>query len=384
MLSGGGIKLSDYIRVNESKHGISCGINKLDSSLSGGRGFKDEGFYDISSVIGGYGVGHWDILMQLIVNRLKLELKKNYTERRKILVLQNVDKIPWFKLQRHLSESDSAQELLDMIDIVSIEKLSEIFVLFNLYQEHQLLDKYCLVVIDSFHYLYSQNLSQIQHLLRHSGEHSVNQPVQSRTVSPTTKFYQSIKCLFHLFKGIIYKYHLMVVTTGKLDIYNQKVLTFPKNKEIDADEDDDQAQQSSHFYQKIMVPVISLNNDLSLYYTDRVIIYRDWVLDSPQYGTLSGLSTLVRPNGVEDSFRLLEAGSIYCMPHYLCIGSKQFNKDHFVSGWFGVGKERPIIDLEPCPIHSASAFPLQVEIEKNEQNREHRQSSPHEIPDSQC
>lgn len=302
---------------------ISSGITKLDKALLGDNGFKP-GIYDISGSVGYVGLGCYEIIFNVMIEIL--------SNGEKVLSIESINKIPWFKLRKRSKFQDSFN---NQIDCIRIENLIDLIILFN----NKIDDDYSIIIIDSFPILYSDYLKNLKKI--------VNTETNSE---PIIKFYQSLKKLFHLMQ-VNTSRKTMIFTVGTMDIFTQRVLMH--DSQLSVDEDHTNSSSSSYINQQILVPTISLKSDLNSYYNNRIIIYRDWVVENMQNELTSGLKEL----SFEESIQLLNNGKLKCLPHYLCItpnpihldesrDDNKRNTNNKINGFFLIDNQFQILDIE--------------------------------------
>lgn len=291
--------LVDVLNEDLSLSGVKSGLKKLDYSLKGHRGFLPGHLYDISSVMGVHGVGYYDIIMNVIGHFL-------ITSDKDILFIESFNKIPWFKLKNVVNRH--------RIKVLKVKSMNEIIILFK---QEEIIKNFGLIIIEPFNYLYQMNLELLK------------KPIKSvEMLNPITKFHQSIKCLFESFISLCNKHQIIIFTMGQMDVYNQRINTNTRDE---------------FFNQRILVPIISLKSEISNYYTNRILLFRDWVIEDGD--TLNN-----------QSFKLLGNGKIECLPNFICIEPKSNNKKSI--GWFSVDNKFRILDLEDFLIPENNADQL--------------------------
>lgn len=289
--------LIDLLQNDQHVNGIGSGLRKLDHSLKGHRGFLPGHLYDISSVMGVHGVGYFDIIMNVINQFL-------FQDQRDVLFIESFNKIPWFKMKNVINK--------DRIKILKVKSMNEIIILFK---QGEIIKKFGLIVIEPFNSLYQMNLELIK------------RPIKSNdNLNPITKFHQSIKCLFDLFLNLCNQYQIILFTMGQMDVYNQRINTTSKDE---------------FFNQRILVPIISLKSPISNYYTNRILLFRDWVIEDGDKLD-------------NHSFKLLTNGKIECLPNFICIDPKS-NHNKKSIGWFSVDNKFRILDLDDSILLEKSA-----------------------------
>lgn len=279
--------LVDVLREDESINGIGSGLRKLDHALKGHRGFLPGHLYDISSVMGVHGVGHFDIVMTVIEGFLS-------RDEREVLFVHSFNKIPWFKMKNIAARR--------RVKVVKVNSMNEIIVLFK---ATELVSRFGLIVVEPFSYFYQRNLDLLRRPL-----------LSSENLNPITKYQQSIKCLLESFMSLCKSHKIIMFTMGQMDVYNQRINTG------DTDE---------FFNQRILVPMISLKSQISNYYTNRILLFRDWVIEDGEKLD-------------HQSFKQLSNGKIECLPNFLCIEPRVHAKR--TTGWFGVDNKFRLLDLD--------------------------------------
>lgn len=317
---------------SRNKPCISSGVQKLDGLLKGGEGFKT-GIYDVSGSVGNIGIGVYEIVFNAMIGVLQ--------QNKKILYIQTTNKIPWFKLTKSNKYQKSFGKLINCIEI---ENLIELIVVF---QAADIFKPYAMVIIDSFPTLYSNYFR----LIRSEINNSINDSKVKNSGNNETiiKFYQSIRKLFHVMQSICFQNdQLMIFTIGSMEVFNQKVKIYTSD-ESDDNDSEIHTSATSFINQQILVPVISLKSDINSYYTNRIIIYRDWVAENSENQLIQGLT--MKTNFLEESISLLNNRRMKCLPHYLCITSNPVTIDDTESsvsntGFFLVDNNFQIIDIE--------------------------------------
>lgn len=285
----------DLLR-NQPIH-CTTGIDKLD-----GDGF-DEGIYDISGSIGYGSIGVYEIIIELMISKLGNDGK--------VLFIESYNKFPWFKLEMNKRYD---KRFANMVDCISIDNLMELIILMK--NNDRLLDNYNMIIIDSFNLMYEGFIEELR------GEKS--------------KYEQCVHLLFYQMNKLCGNGKIMF-TIGGMSSISQRVY-----KEEEEDDDDEEGEESiegenivnRYIKQDILVPTISLNNKLNIYYKRRIIIYRDWIYDD---GKLSNCEYILFER---DVIRLNE-GKIKCVPHYISIG-----EGSSVCGFFLISKTFELIDIE--------------------------------------
>lgn len=291
------------------------GLRKLDSSLLGGNGFTPTQLYDISSTPGT--VGKWELIFHVVLNILS-------KDSRKILIIENFEKIPWFKMERNnLFQSNWRSR----IECINAKTLSEIAYL--LQQFH--FNDYSLVIVDGF-----QDMC-------HAAEVGIKKNTKDGVYAPLRKLQDSINLLVTTMSKFADQGNTIFITTGKLNVFNQRIKQSALEQPENDDSDYSDTEDPSFFIQRILVPEISLQSVTSDLYANRIVLYNDWVnKDSKR----SGLDQSV---GITRYIRMVEKKQMSVTPHFLCISTNansSANKDAFVQGSFQVSDNFELIDGE--------------------------------------
>ncbi|OUT22311.1 hypothetical protein CAS74_002027 [Pichia kudriavzevii] len=221
---------------------------------------------------------------------------------------------PWFKLAKNRRFKE---EYSSRIKEVTLLTLADLVILVD---DDHWWGQYMFVVIDSMAELYSDALDNIKDL----GNDVV------------TRYYKSTRLLFHKLQKIAS--NKFVFTIGGMKLFNQRVHV--QSESVDSDNNDKETPTVKSAIQQILVPIISLKSDLNLYYTNRLIIYRDWVQDN-EFGLQSKLTDFT------ESVVALNKGHMKCVPHYLYIDPAPITPSHSSkSGFFLVDGNGNLLDID--------------------------------------
>lgn len=260
---------------------VSTGLRKLDYKLKGRKGVLPGNLYDVTSVMGIHGTGYYDIVMSIINNYVKQKSGD-------VLFVSGINKIPWFKIK----VADRSR-----VKIVQAESLVDIIALF---QEGEYLKNFGMVVIEPFGYFYQVKMNELN-----TGKKDT-----------LVRYEQAINSLFHMMLHTCHNNNSIVITMGQMEIYSQKVHT---------------SMEETFFKENILVPIISLKSPLSKYYTNRILLFRDWVIDNDEKFSM-------------ESIKQIKYGNIECLPNFICIDPR--NLDEKPTGWFSVDNKFRLLDLE--------------------------------------
>lgn len=286
---------------------LPSGIAKLDRLLHGSNGFT-VGIHDISGAIGYLGLG----IHELVFNVMLTALENN--SRAVVLYIRTSTTPPWFKLAKNRRFKE---EYSSRIKEVTLLTLADLVILVD---DDHWWGQYMFVVIDSMTELYSDALDNIKDL----GNDVV------------TRYYKSTRLLFHKLQKIAS--NKFVFTIGGMKLFNQRVHV--QSESVDSDNNDKETPTVKSAIQQILVPIISLKSDLNLYYTNRLIIYRDWVQDN-EFGLQSKLTDFT------ESVVALNKGHMKCVPHYLYIDPAPITPSHSSkSGFFLVDGNGNLLDID--------------------------------------
>ncbi|GME79310.1 unnamed protein product [Ambrosiozyma monospora] len=387
----------------------TTGIEKLDQALQGSHGLHKGGIYDINCVPGMSSV--WSLIFKIMFSFLgdkademgRDDIKENtstigvpieitnneppykendtdtdntFERRKKILVLQSLDKIPWSQFK---ANKQYLPEYSSRIDVLQIQTLVELIIVL------QDLDfsNYGLILIDRFHELYQQSQLHVRmavnggndlvsfdndgsgngdmyvphsHSKRGVKRDIIGQPV----MDPVKKLKMVLQEIMVILNSIADKHDLVIITSGKLEPHTQRI---PEDQLEDLDggsDDDDESENPNgkkknerYFIQRILVPVVSLMEPASNQFTNRIILFKDWLLNDPSsFGSVS--SGLEKGRDINGYIRLIEGNNLKCAPHFLCTSSGAPSSsgstvagNGFTSGWFQVNDVTgDIIDSE--------------------------------------
>ncbi|GMG25009.1 unnamed protein product [Ambrosiozyma monospora] len=386
----------------------TTGIEKLDQALQGSHGLHKGGIYDINCVPGMSSV--WSLVFKIMFSFLgdkseamrhdviidkpstigipigitndessdeenDTDTEKTCERRKKILVLQSLDKIPWsqFKSNKQYLPEYSAQ-----IDVLHIQTLVELIIVL------QDLDfsNYGLILIDRFHELYQQSQLHVRmavnggndlvsfdnngsgngdmyvphsHSKRGVKRDIIGQPV----MDPVKKLKMVLQEIMVVLNSIADKHDLVIITSGKLEPHTQRIPEDQLEDLNDGSDDDDENENHNgmkknerYFIQRILVPVVSLMEPASNQFTNRIILFKDWLINHPSsFGTVS--SGLEKGRTINGYIRLIEGNNLKCAPHFLCTSGAPSSSGStvagsgFTSGWFQVNDVTgDIIDSE--------------------------------------
>lgn len=302
------------LSLREQQWSTSSGISRLDSVLAGSNGFKS-GIYDLAGTIDAFSVAIYEILFNAMLPIL--------TSNEEVLVINSLERIPWFKLTK---KKGYKREFSQLIHEIEVTNLIDLIILFK---NNEVLRKYKLIVINSFGNYHSTYVKNLKNMVSSSSE-LIN------------KFNQSQHKLFHLMQKTCVSANSIILTVGTMKTFKQemKVKAEEQESEDESGQSISKQPESRSVTQKILVPTISLNSDINVYYTNRIILYRDWVCDIDSQ-LISGL------NSFEESINLLSDGKLRCLPHWKCTSSKP-NADSPIwsTGFFLIDNNFQIIDID--------------------------------------
>ncbi|GMF98478.1 hypothetical protein B5S33_g5126 [[Candida] boidinii] len=319
----------------------STGIVSLDSSLNGSKGFKSPGVYDISCCPGN--VGKWELIFKLIITFLQkngsdreCETNETDTKGKKVLIIRTLKNIPWFKLKQMKGYKDNFAESMDYLEIGSLSAL--IYLLKND------LSKYGLILIDFFSSLYQNCLLDMKQLidikkseklnnLRTNGQE--NQAIDGKSGgdyttsrgplkrdrdgnvinNPNKIMSLIIQDIMILLNSTSEKNGSIFITTGNMSSVGQKFYSNSSNSYIDQNENDYFSRMTPKLIkQQTLVPTMPLNGPWSSYFTNRIILYKDWI-DKPL--KVSGLQKNLT---IPEYYSKLKNDLMVKKTHFLCIG----------------------------------------------------------------
>lgn len=324
--------IRDVINLRRDLPRYSSGIKKLDVSLYEQCGFRSGLIYDLNCVPGN--VGKWELIFRIIMQCLQ---KENTQMAKKILIVQTFDQIPWFKMRR----SSLFQEwFVDHIQTIQVRTLSQLIVLL----QNGDFSKYRMVLIDGFQDLCRINRIEIQKQMSRNRKRRRENASRSKYSGPLQRLQCIIGDIIVTLSSIASKDQLVVVTTGNFDVFNQRIRQEELNTDNGSSEDSDTESSSSlsgramsdFFIQRIMVPVVSLQDHVSELYANRIILYNDWILKESSDGSVR--TGLDKSTSITKYIELLEHEQIKTAPHFLVMlcGPNRSAGQRFTEGWFEV------------------------------------------------
>ncbi|KAG0690518.1 hypothetical protein C6P40_002610 [Pichia californica] len=210
--------------------------------------------------------------------------------------------------------------------------------LFN--KRKNFIDSFTIIIIDSFSILNSNSIKILKNSINNN---SINEPI--------IRFYQSMRKFFHIMQKFCSLKNKFIFTTGGMEIFNQRIII--TNDNDDFSDNEDISLKSNYINQQILVPTISLKSDINSYFNNRIIIYRDWVMENSNNELISGLNNS-NPNIFQESINLLNSGNLKCLPHFLCIDNNSNNSvnESPQSGYFLIDNNFNIVDIESNVLNS--------------------------------
>lgn len=351
----------------------STGIVSLDSSLNESKGFKSPGVYDISCCPGN--VGKWELIFKLIVTFLQkngadTECETNNkpdTKGKKVLIIRTLKNIPWFKLKQMKGYKDTFSESMDYLEIGSLSAL--IYLLKND------LSKYGLIVIDFFSSLYQNCLLDMKQLIdlkkseklnsfktngqenqtsdaKSGSEHtasrgSLKRDREGNVINNPNKIMSLIiQDVMILLNSTSEKNGSIFITTGNMSSVGQKFYSNSSKSYIDQTENNYFNGMSPKLIkQQTLVPTMPLNGPWSSYFTNRIILYKDWI---DKQLKVSGLQKNLT---IPEYYSKLKNDLMVKKTHFLCIGiDNSSGQKIFNDGFFDFdesGIKYPIAALTP-------------------------------------
>lgn len=327
------LSIRDVINLRHQLPRYSCGIKKLNASLYEGCGFRSGLIYDLNCVPGN--VGKWELIFRIILECLQSETS---SATKKVLVVQTFDQIPWFKLRK---SSHFHERFVNHIQVVQVQTLSQLIV----FLQNSDFSKFKMVLIDGFQDLYRMNRIEIQKQINRNRKRRRKSTLTNNMYTgPIQKLYRVMEDIVVTLASIASKYQLVIITTGKCDVFNQRIRQEELNTESNSEERSDTDSSTSSdgqrtpefFIQRILVPAVSLQDHVSELYTNRIILYNDWIRQvSPDGPVTTGLD---KTTSIKKYIELLNGGRMKSAPHFLiasCGPSKSANQ-RFTEGWFKI------------------------------------------------
>ncbi|ODV84071.1 hypothetical protein CANARDRAFT_29519 [[Candida] arabinofermentans NRRL YB-2248] len=369
--------LLEFISETRNLPSYSSGISRLDKWLSGNKGFRQGGIYDLSCLPGS--LGKWELIFTLMSNYHVNERSSG----RKTLVISTYNKIPWFKLR---SMEAYSTEFDQNIALLKIETLTQLIHLLQTVD----FSVYGLVIIDEFHGLYEQSLINLRLSLqkkRPPTEDDIynitNSGSSSRVmlkrdingvpiVNPIKRMGLIMQNVMVQMSTICKDKNCTILTTGKMStlsqrFYRKKSIGINKKKSSDSGDEGDSDEESDDGYgykkdsfgryitQQILVPILSLQGPWANYFTNRIILYRDWVTEteSEDFGGDPSYKSGIQMNlGLNDHIQLIENKRLSSQPQFLLVGLLPTGENEFHSGWFKLHENRTkILDVNPLVEH---------------------------------
>lgn len=304
---------ASLLALQELSWTVRSGISQLDAALVGGAGFTS-GIYDFDAAVDVFSAGVYELVFTAILSVL--------ASGGEVLFINDQRKVPWFKLTKQRAyKSQYAQFVHEM----QIDNLVDLIVLFK---NNDALKKYKLIVINAFGTYYTTYFRNMRHM--------------APSAETTNKFTQGVHKLFHLMQRACLDNNSIIFTIGSMKTFSQEI-----RPTVEADTDTETTDDVNKVVmQKILVPVLSLSAEINVYYTNRIVLYRDWVHDSnnPSMPLVSGL-----PN-FEESVQLLTEGRLRSLPHWRCFTLRphagSVSSSLWTSGFFLVDNSFNIVDID--------------------------------------
>ncbi|TID30178.1 hypothetical protein CANINC_001185 [Pichia inconspicua] len=297
---------TSLLTLQELSWFAQSGISQLDAALVGGAGFTT-GIYDLDAAIDLFSAGVYELIFTTVISVL--------ASGGEVLFISDSSRIPWFKLTKQRMYRPHYASQIHEIDVHS---LIDLIILFK---NTESLKKYKLIVINSFGTYYTKYTRNLKHT--------------TPSAETVNKFNQSLHKLFHIMQRTCLANNSMIFTVGSMKTFSQEIRPTP--------DPESEESQLSLVVQKILVPVLSLSSEINVYYTNRIILYRDWVYDTNDTSTplISGLPPF------EESVQLLAEGRLRSLPHWRCLNLRPHadSQSSWSSGFFLVDNNFNIVDI---------------------------------------